>query len=129
MRRNPYVIAAVITLMGGISAAIASTSLSAGSRALQSANETMHQAMGVEMTGDVDVDFVRGMIPHHEGAVEMAKIVLQYGNDPQIKELAEKIVAAQESEIAFMKEWLAKNGVSSPVPDAMNHDGMDHGAH
>jgi uncharacterized protein (DUF305 family) len=78
--------------------------------AFAAANAKMHQSMAVEMTGDADVDFIRGMIPHHEGAVEMAQIVLKYGKDPEVKKLAEGIIAAQEQEIAWMKDWLAKHG-------------------
>jgi len=84
--------------------------LPAGSKALEEANAAMHQSMAIEMTGDVDVDFMRGMIPHHQGAIDMAVIVLKYGKDPEVRKLAEEIVAAQETEIAFMKEWLKKNG-------------------
>ncbi|MGL4489018.1 MAG: CopM family metallochaperone, partial [Rhizobiaceae bacterium] len=56
-----------------------------------------------------DVDFAKGMIPHHQGAVDMAKIVLQYGKDADLRKLAEGVVSTQESEIKFMTEWLAKN--------------------
>lgn len=128
MRQKTYAIAAAIALIG-ISAAMAGSDLSPGSQALQAANDSMHRAMSVEMTGDVDVDFMRGMIPHHQGAVDMAKIVLQYGKDPEVRKLAEQVVAAQESEIAFMNEWLAKNGAEAPATDGGAMDGMDHGAH
>ena len=70
----------------------------------------MSMSMGAEFTGDADVDFINGMIPHHQGAVESAKIVLQYGTDPEVKAFAEKVIAAQEAEIVWMKEWLAAHG-------------------
>ena len=77
------------------------------SMAYAEANAAMHTAMAITYTGDADHDFVSGMIPHHQGAVAMAKIVLEYGSDPEVKALAEGIIAAQESEIAWMTEWLA----------------------
>jgi uncharacterized protein (DUF305 family) len=80
------------------------------SQAFAKANADMHAAMAIEYSGDADVDFARGMIPHHQGAIDMAKVVLEHGKDPELRKLAEEIVAAQEKEIAFMKEWLAKKG-------------------
>ncbi|MBC8050662.1 MAG: DUF305 domain-containing protein, partial [Chitinophagales bacterium] len=74
------------------------------------ANAKMHKDMTMTFTGDADVDFVRGMTPHHQGAVDMAKVVLQYGKDPELKKLATEIIKSQEAEIAFMKAWMAKNG-------------------
>ena len=88
---------------------MASGAESAATSAYKAANMTMHQDMDIEYSGDADNDFVRGMIPHHQGAIDMAKIVLQYGADPEIKKLAEGIIAAQESEIAWMQDWLAKH--------------------
>lgn len=79
------------------------------SMAFARANGAMHTGMAIEFTGNSDVDFAKGMIPHHNGAVEMAKIELQYGKDVELRKLASDIIAAQETEIKFMMEWLAKN--------------------
>jgi uncharacterized protein (DUF305 family) len=73
------------------------------------AHAKMSTAMAITYSGDADQDFVRGMIPHHQGAIDMAKVVLEHGKDPQIRKLAEDIVAAQEKEIADMNAWLTKN--------------------
>jgi uncharacterized protein (DUF305 family) len=82
---------------------------SPSSLAFNAINAKMHKAMDITFTGNADVDFVKGMIPHHEGAVDMAKTVLAFGKDPEIRALAEAIIKAQETEIAQMKAWLAKN--------------------
>ena len=74
------------------------------------AAERMHRDMAIELSGDPDVDFARGMIPHHQGAIDMAQVVLDYGQDPEIRVLAEAVIAAQEQEIAFLRGWLAARG-------------------
>lgn len=80
-------------------------------RAYMQANDRMHGEMAIEFTGDADVDFVRGMIPHHQGAVDMARIVIEHGADAEVRAFAEGILAAQEAEIAWMRDWLAKRGM------------------
>ena len=77
-------------------------------RAFRDANAEMHRDMDIRYTNDVAVDFVRGMIPHHKGAVGMAKVALQYSKDPEIRKLAEEIVKAQDVEIAQMQAILKK---------------------
>jgi uncharacterized protein (DUF305 family) len=80
------------------------------SLAYHGVNMKMHGAMDIAFTGNADVDFVKGMIPHHAGAIDMAKVVLAFGRDPEVRKLAESIIKAQETEIAQMQDWLKKNG-------------------
>ncbi len=76
--------------------------------------KAMHAAMAnmaktmetAPMTGDPDKDFLAMMIPHHEGAVEMARLVLLHGRDPLVRKLAEEIIASQQAEIVSMQSRL-----------------------
>src|ERR1700722_146277 len=77
--------------------------------ALGASMRDMMKAMHVKPTGNPDKDFVLMMTPHHQGAVDMAKVELQYGTDPELRSLATDIVGAEEKEIAQMKDWLAKH--------------------
>jgi len=78
-------------------------------KAYDEANRKMHGGMAIDFSGDADIDFARGMIPHHQGAVDMAEVQIKYGKDPELRKLAEDIVAAQKIEIAFMEAWLKKH--------------------
>lgn len=80
-------------------------------QAFKAADDKMMQDMSApEYTGDADKDFVAHMIPHHQGAIEMAQVQLKYGKDPELKRLAQNIIKAQRDEIAFMHRWQAKHG-------------------
>lgn len=111
----------------GMNMADAATSQS--TQGYQAAMDSMMKGMMAKPTGKPDFDFVQGMIPHHQGAIEMAKVVLQYGKDAEIKTLAENVVKAQEGEIAMMKEWLSKSDqaalVSAPDTVSANNMAMD----
>lgn len=79
-------------------------------KANEQAMSVMMKNMAVTYTGNADVDFIKGMIPHHQGAIDMAAVALEFAKDPAVLTLAEQIVSAQKSEITFMTDWLKKNG-------------------
>ena len=70
--------------------------------------------------GEPDHDFVTMMIPHHQGAIDMAKAVLLYGKDPQMRRLAQEIITDQASEIQLMQRWLkhSQKPIQKPGLDA-----------
>jgi uncharacterized protein (DUF305 family) len=76
-------------------------------RLVLAAMNKMHEDMAAPpLTGDADGDFLAMMIPHHAGAIEMARLVLIYGKDPLVRQLAEEIIASQQAEIAGMRARL-----------------------
>ena len=74
----------------------------------RAANARMHRDMDIAFTGNADRDFAAGMIPHHEGAIAMARIQLRHGTSPEMRKLAEDIIRAQEAEIAQLRAFLAR---------------------
>ncbi|MXQ14171.1 CopM family metallochaperone [Microvirga makkahensis] len=87
------------------------TAGSPATKAYRDANAKMHRDMDIAYTGDSDIDFVRGMIPHHQGAIDMAKVALRHAKDEQIRKWATDVIREQEREIAEMQAWLKKKGV------------------
>ena len=81
----------------------------AASKAYRAANDKMHKGMDLRFSNDPDVDFIRGMIPHHQGAIDMANVVLQYGKNEQTRKWATDIIREQEREIEEMQAWLKAN--------------------
>jgi hypothetical protein len=80
--------------------------LTDASKEYEAAMMRMHKDMTIPYSNDVDVDFVRGMIPHHQGAIDQAQILLKYSKNPRLRRLAGGIIAAQKREIAFMQKWI-----------------------
>ena len=88
---------------------------SEASAAMMAAMAKMDTSMTEAMqSSDPDVAFVKGMIPHHQGAIDMANAILQHGKDEQVKVWANAIIAAQEKEIGEMEAWLKAHGEQAP---------------
>ncbi len=79
-------------------------------QAYMDAMQTMMEGMvAMQMTGDAGIDFAMMMIPHHQSAIDMAEAYLEHGDDPELTELANEIIAAQTQEIEFLENWLEAN--------------------
>jgi uncharacterized protein (DUF305 family) len=85
------------------------TSEPASTREFRAVNDRMHRDMNIRFSGNADRDFAAAMIPHHQGAIEMARIQLRHGADPEMRRLAEEIIRAQEAEIAQLRAFLARS--------------------
>jgi hypothetical protein len=97
--RNPFGIASLCRGLLGLSD-------SQFHSELQAVNENMHLTMDVTTTGDPDRDFMQMMIPHHQGAIDMARVQLKYGRDEHVRRLAQSIIVEQNQEIAYMRQLI-----------------------
>ena len=95
----------------------------------RAAMATMMAGMAITPTGDVDRDFVAMMVPHHQGAIDMAVALLRHGHNERLKRLAQEIIVTQQEEIAAMRLAVGENlppPVASPtqadraVPDTLH---------
>lgn len=86
-----------------------SSKVTAATKKYQQINDNMHKSMDIKFTGDADKDFLAAMIPHHQGAIDMAEVVIQYGKNPKIRQLAQEIITMQKKEIADMKQLLKES--------------------
>jgi uncharacterized protein (DUF305 family) len=86
----------------------------ASTREFHAAHERMMRNMALPYTGDADVDFRVQMIPHHQGAIDMARVALRHSKDPFTRQLAETVIIEQQREIAEMQAWLARRGAMVP---------------
>ena len=102
-------------------AAQGSASDTPATRDFKASHTQMMRNMVVPYTGDPDVDFRLQMIPHHQGAIDMAKVAMQHAKAPWSRQLAEGIIVEQQREIAQMRGWLASHGVTSPTGGDPTH--------
>jgi hypothetical protein len=107
------------TLFGALAAAFAASPASSSAEAPflaenQAAMDKMMAGMDVRPSGDVDQDFAAMMIPHHQGAIEMAQAELRYGHNEQLRRIAQEIIVEQQQEIAAMRLALGQ-----PLPPSV----------
>jgi uncharacterized protein (DUF305 family) len=110
----------IVLFACGLSASAQMVMDSAGTKFMQDMDASMkrmdHDMTSAAMTGDVDHDFAAMMIPHHAGAIDMAKGELAYGKDPAMRRLAAQIIVDQRSEIDVMNLWLKKHAAAETKP-------------
>jgi hypothetical protein len=87
----------------------------------QAAHASMMRGMALPYTGDPDVDFRVQMIPHHQGAIDMARVALRHAKDPWTRQMAEGVIVEQQREIAEMQQWLARRGITAPPGGQSRH--------
>ena len=86
------------------------------------AMDGMMQAMPMESSGMVDADFLLMMIPHHQSAIDMARVELEQGQDEETRAMAQAIIDAQEAEIAEMRTMLERMGLEPPAAEPASVD-------
>jgi uncharacterized protein (DUF305 family) len=104
MRTHATLVA--LGLVAGIATALAQSSDYKAEA--MATHKQMMEGMQIEPSDEPDKDFAMMMIPHHQGAIDMARLELKYGKDPELLAMAEKIVGDQQKEIEQLKAWQAK---------------------
>ena len=78
----------------------------------------MMDTMAIKPTGDIDRDFVAMMVPHHQGAIEMAQAEFRYGHNERLRRMAQEIIVTQQEEIGAMRFAVGEPlPPSAPAPD------------
>ncbi len=111
-RRAMLALAAAVGVFAGATLASRAATDSFAS-AMDASMMRMHEALSRPGTGDPDHDFAAMMIPHHQGAIEMAEAELRFGHDPVLRRLAQGIIVEQQQEITVMRQALAAMSTSS----------------
>ena len=94
---------------------------------MNEAVKRMHGDMHVPFTGDADRDFARMMIPHHQGAIDMAVVEIRYGKDARLRRLAQEIIVTQQQEITVMQMALGDPlPPGTPAPTQLSQDAKVH---
>ncbi len=129
-RVRPYGVADIVRIT--LKTALAAAALLSGAAlaqtsdfatAMAGAMQRMHQAMAVPSAGDPDRDFAAMMIPHHQGAIDMAEAELRFGKDERLRRLAQGIIIEQRQEIAVMQAILNEKGGVPAAPQSHHSEG------
>ena len=94
-----------------------SSALPGPMQGMMGAMDTMMKTMPTESSGKADADFLLMMIPHHQSAIDMARIQLESGEDEETRTMAQAIIDTQEAEIAQMRAMLERMGVEAPAAE------------
>ena len=108
---------ALFLVVAAVASAVSTEAHTDEAQFLTDNSAAMHRmmaAMEIKPSGDIDADFVAMMVPHHQGAIDMAVAQLRYGNNEQLKRLAQEIIVTQNAEIAAM-ELAVKKPTPSPI--------------
>jgi hypothetical protein len=116
MMRGRTVFAAVVVLAFAAIALAANDDEARFLAENQAAMSKMMAAMAIRPTGDVDRDFVAAMVPHHQGAIEMAQAELRHGRNEQLRRIAQEIIVDQTQEIAAMHLALGQSATRQSAP-------------
>lgn len=107
------IVAAVVATVALASAPVTKADVRAFASDMAVAMDHMHHDMMVPASGDPDRDFAAMMIPHHQGAIDMAKVQLRYGRDVALRRLAQKIIIEQGQEIAVMQRFADQHATTA----------------
>jgi Domain of unknown function (DUF305) len=118
--RLPLIAAMLAAALGGAAFAAGLSAKSPEESAFMAENDRamtrMMDGMSIAPAGDVDRDFVAMMVPHHQGAIDMAQAELRYGRNEQLHRIAQEIIVEQQQEIVAMRLALGQPP-STPAPD------------
>ncbi|QIG47188.1 DUF305 domain-containing protein [Nordella sp. HKS 07] len=98
-----------LSLIMGVGTAALAQDMGYEKKMMAAHKKMMDDMTAMKSTGDPDKDFAMMMLPHHQGAIDMAEVELKYGKDPMLKKMAQEIIDAQKKEIEELKKWQSEH--------------------